>query len=99
LAGFKRLDRPTVDASAAAPGTIRYARLADGFPPVPQRLDVPSRYGPVTVVLEDWRLSRRLTGAPSVPRSDQFRSAEHTSELQSLMRLSYAVSGFKKKKT
>src|SRR3546814_1767259 len=32
-------------------------------------------------------------------RQDRFRSEEHTSELQSLMRISYAVFGLKKKNT
>src|SRR3546814_9599622 len=32
-------------------------------------------------------------------RQDQERSEEHTSELQSLMRISYAVCGWKKKRT
>src|SRR3546814_2853104 len=44
-------------------------------------------------VLTDWRLDdgRQIAGG--------FRSEEHTSELQSLMRISYAVFCLKKKKT
>src|SRR3546814_7748855 len=38
-------------------------------------------------------------GAVRPPRSAQGRSEEHTSELQSLMRISYAVFCLKKKKT
>src|SRR3546814_3889172 len=38
-------------------------------------------------------------GTTSVPRCDKVRSEEHTSELQSLMRISYAVFCLKKKKT
>src|SRR3546814_13269587 len=39
---------------------------------------------------------RRL---PTAPRADPVRSEEHTSELQSLMRISYAVFCLKKKNT
>src|SRR3546814_8059465 len=41
-----------------------------------------------------------VAGAPSTPRqfSECLRSEEHTSELQSLMRISYAVFCLKKKK-
>src|SRR3546814_1537511 len=35
---------------------------------------------------------------PSAPQPDRIRSEEHTSELQSLMRISYAVFCLKKKK-
>src|SRR3546814_3730003 len=50
---------------------------------------------------------RDLAAAPAAPRhdwsrrevEDLFRSEEHTSELQSLMRISYAVFCLKKKKT
>src|SRR3546814_3351669 len=37
--------------------------------------------------------------ARAVPRDEQIRSEEHTSELQSLMRISYAVFCLKKKQT
>src|SRR3546814_1602744 len=43
------------------------------------------------VVVADWRLERRF-------RIAEDRSEEHTSELQSLMRISYAVFCLKKKK-
>src|SRR3546814_4841069 len=42
--------------------------------------------------------SRHRTSAPPWPMWKQFRSEEHTSELQSLMRISYAVFCLKKKK-
>src|SRR3546814_3066424 len=38
-------------------------------------------------------------GAPIIIAGDNFRSEEHTSELQSLMRISYALFCLKKKKT
>src|SRR3546814_7822587 len=48
------------------------------------------------------RLSSKMAGAPSMGRktlADKARSEEHTSELQSLMRISYAVFCLKKKMT
>src|SRR3546814_5850756 len=39
-----------------------------------------------------------VAGAPSTPETFAWRSEEHTSELQSLMRISYAVFCLKKKK-
>src|SRR3546814_3492713 len=51
-----------------------------------------------------WILSRnaamcaRCTGPPRAAAASQPRSEEHTSELQSLMRISYAVFCLKKKK-
>src|SRR3546814_10814862 len=50
-----------------------------------------------TPLIEE-RLARCLFGARE-PRADHARSEEHTSELQSLMRISYAVFCFKKKNT
>src|SRR3546814_10875559 len=44
-------------------------------------------------------LSPRLHPAARQSRPGQWRSEEHTSELQSLMRISYAVFCLKKKKT
>src|SRR3546814_8981085 len=49
-----------------------------------------------------WRHDRRVSGrggSPSVPSADACRSEEHTSELQSLMRISYAVFCLQKKNT
>src|SRR3546814_9298819 len=44
------------------------------------------------------RQCQRLCPRPGAPRSGAGRSEEHTSELQSLMRISYAVFCLKKKK-
>src|SRR3546814_8519801 len=44
-----------------------------------------------------WRVWQKLGGAQPAPLSGH-RSEEHTSELQSLMRISYAVFCLKKKK-
>src|SRR3546814_10060310 len=46
-----------------------------------------------------WFLKRRNGRAPRRPPAGMNRSEEHTSELQSLMRISYAVFCLKKKKT
>src|SRR3546814_7298044 len=43
--------------------------------------------------------ARRRDPAGRIGRSESLRSEEHTSELQSLMRISYAVFCLKKKKT
>src|SRR3546814_10820301 len=45
-----------------------------------------------------WRAGGRRGGSPPAPRPRHRRSEEHTSELQSLMRLSYAVFCLQKKK-
>src|SRR3546814_2855843 len=50
---------------------------------------LPQPYQPVPAAAEPVRAARRVTG----------RSEEHTSELQSLMRISYAVFCLKKKNT
>src|SRR3546814_4198422 len=56
---------------------------------------VVDRFGSLQVVLRD-----RFAGAhtPETARRKAWRSEEHTSELQSLMRISYAVFCLKKKK-
>src|SRR3546814_7604765 len=67
---------------------------------------VPYRDAPLAdaVVSRPWRvILRAVRGAGSCPRCSWavrrgIRSEEHTSELQSLMRLSYAVFCLKKKK-
>src|SRR3546814_2418987 len=68
--------------------------------------------GFVVLSLLRWRLVRLFRAPPHSPRtnaasntgsrpvtSGRLRSEEHTSELQSLMRISYAVFCWKKKKT
>src|SRR3546814_4109449 len=49
-------------------------------------------------VADNLRARRRRTRVRILHRIAQFRSEEHTSELQSLMRISYAVFCLKKKK-
>ena len=63
LAGFKRKSAPTVDASDETPGLIRYTRVAEGFPPIPERLEVPSRFGSVVVALTGWNVETRTAAA------------------------------------
>src|SRR3546814_1562918 len=47
---------------------------------------------------DGWPAPRRPPAPPDSPRRSTDRSEEHTSELQSLMRISYAVFCLKKKK-
>src|SRR3546814_3912024 len=54
---------------------------------------------PVLVLVLVWIPSRTERGAGRGPAASPSRSEEHTSELQSLMRISYAVFCLKKKKT
>src|SRR3546814_8835104 len=61
-----------------------------------QRLDAGGAWQvPDRATLRD--LQRRAPEARGVGREDRWRSEEHTSELQSLMRISYAVFCLKKK--
>src|SRR3546814_2349773 len=58
----------------------------------------------LSAISPDWSRSRTVAGLPATARASpppRFggRSEEHTSELQSLMRISYAVFCLKKKKT
>src|SRR3546814_4916727 len=55
--------------------------------PISSRVDVP-----------ELPMSSAVCGCRSPPTPTPFRSEEHTSELQSLMRISYAVFCLKKKK-
>src|SRR3546814_1552468 len=48
--------------------------------------------------LHDGRMRARFHREPMIPASELLRSEEHTSELQSLMRISYAVLCLKQKK-
>src|SRR3546814_2662524 len=61
-------------------------RWAEDNTPAASRSDLPR-----------WRLPARAMRPPA-PRLSCIRSEEHTSELQSLMRISYAVFCLKKKK-
>src|SRR3546814_7541194 len=74
-----------------------FASLAGGLPKIVTRLE----RGPDLVLhFTDLVLTApdiRITGS-GIRRRDGSRSAEHTSELQSLMRISYAVVCLKKKK-
>src|SRR3546814_5897652 len=45
------------------------------------------------------KVKKDITAAQKILDEDHYRSEEHTSELQSLMRISYAVFSLKKKKT
>src|SRR3546814_12506919 len=78
---------------SATPGTSRKTptfRLRDRHEP-------PPRYRPVR--LPRCRQEHLAQPHPEEPRRPPRRSEEHTSELQSLMRISYAVYCLKQKKT
>src|SRR3546814_4862984 len=83
-----RLARPGVKAQSHTICRDRRARrcAADG--------------GDVEAVPRSWPSAVARGGAlyPRADRTQLFRSEEHTSEFQSLMRISYAVFCFKKKK-
>src|SRR3546814_10649682 len=68
---------------AAVDAAADHREVVHRFPP-PQRMARPAGFEPATTSLE---------GSCSI----QLRSEEHTSELQSLMRISYAVFCLKKK--
>src|SRR3546814_8951244 len=57
-----------------------------------QHAELPQRQGAGRAEVDDVGVTREELRAPAAPRSD-----EHTSELQSLMRISYAVFCLKKK--
>src|SRR3546814_10477991 len=75
------------------------------FPTVSKRPDGSWRYWSVPadsgVYQDDWPLGERLARetVAQMRRFPEGRSEEHTSELQSLMRISYAVFCLKKKNT
>src|SRR3546814_4891480 len=56
------------------------------------------RHGSGETLMSIGRLNHVGIATPSIEKSVEMRSEEHTSELQSLMRISYAVFCLKKKK-
>src|SRR3546814_6366493 len=95
------MDRPVfehvIGVSLGAPATMRFRRRLDNkFERATADLAPRSIYHMHGEVRNDWAHS---IAAMDVPRwSITFRSAEHTSELQSLMRISYAAFCLQKKK-
>src|SRR3546814_8673580 len=88
---------PTENLLPSTPSATGKRCVAVGCPkslPMPPRqLPVPALPGPVLTVFENLHWHRFT----DYYRMRFFRSEEHTSELQSLMRISYAVFGLKKK--
>src|SRR3546814_6792773 len=92
---------------AAAPSTLQIPNApVDAMPPsagngvVPWRPAPPARPGTTPALMTLFTVfTKALTPAtlPDVDETAQLRSEEHTSELQSLMRISYAVFCLKKK--
>src|SRR3546814_6956144 len=64
--------------------------------PAPEDRLSPHGLGPEQCV-DIGRIASPISTTPSTPSSQTLRSEEHTSELQSLMRISYAVFCLKKK--
>src|SRR3546814_8206607 len=64
----------------------------------PEQLPFPSAHQSGAVPRSDARAPRHLSAFRDMTRKAERRSEEHTSELQSLMRISYAVFCLKKKK-
>src|SRR3546814_1980618 len=87
---------PTIEFDSGARGPAPTMMSVDT--PLPERLDAAlrSRLGDGWLLGED---ARRRHGEDSSKRWALPRSEEHTSELQSLMRISYAVFCLKKKNT
>src|SRR3546814_4516430 len=85
--GHEHGDRIEIDLAASYPGCVSAGNECRGYP---QR----NRH-----IHADPALEHASEGAaPDRPGAIQHRSEEHTSELQSLMRISYAVFCLKKKK-
>src|SRR3546814_8369268 len=91
LGSARTVDTPSQPPPAFAGGGAT-AKLAAEAAPQDQERDRASGYP-----REGISNPRRTAGRAS-PRSSQAKSEEHTSELQSLMRISYAVFCLKKKK-
>src|SRR3546814_3915840 len=72
-------------------------RLVEGFAGGAFRVGWDAGNGAAGTVIE--KLTARLPGEHHLLFTDIDRSEEHTSELQSLMRISYAVFSLKKKNT
>src|SRR3546814_10426543 len=85
-------DRTRSGASDLRPAQVRARRREDAR----RRECDPRQHG--TLALDAARPGRGLCRQQCSRISDPCRSEEHTSELQSLMRISYAVFCFKKKK-
>src|SRR3546814_4034497 len=86
--------------SRSAPSDGRQARPETGTPPRPayRRRSAPGRISSGFPRRRTDRLSTAPAGKGGPDGTSHDRSEEHTSELQSLMRISYAVFCLKKKK-
>src|SRR3546814_3459569 len=82
----------TLFRSALSPSGERIAKLARGEP---EHRALNQHHYPNPFVLS---LSKHCPSSAAIERKNGPRSEEHTSELQSLMRISYAVFCLKKKK-
>src|SRR3546814_5735894 len=90
LVGMALFAGAAISAMAFLPGPMRIPRSAKVILPL-AALGLSAAIPFAAVYLQDWRVQR----GPLLWRG--VRSEEHTSELQSLMRISYAVFCLKKK--
>src|SRR3546814_7669336 len=91
-------DNGTVDAMVEADETIRpgVVSMSHGFGGLPEDGDYLTNGASANLLISTERNRKAING---MPRMSGIRSEEHTSELPSLMRSSYAVFCLKKKKT
>src|SRR3546814_6498287 len=101
IKSFRHLLTPRASfmARIALPGSRRVFRRRGKDPVMP--VETPFRPSRVCegAMMNNKDLSAQELSAPAIQRMFALRSEEHTSELQSLMRISYAVFCLKKKHT
>src|SRR3546814_1287467 len=94
-----------IQARASSSVTRQYSRHPRPRPPYSLGIVIPKKPISASLARRDSGISRRsgsyslAIGKTSLIANEYDRSEEHTSELQSLMRKSYAVLCLKKKKT
>src|SRR3546814_1860107 len=92
-------------AEASTHGVARFAPIACAGPLLAAELEALGKAlaapkHPLAVIVGGSKVSTKLDLLNNLAdKADQLRSEEHTSELQSLMRISYAVFCLKQKKT
>src|SRR3546814_4197051 len=96
---MSELSRQFVDAYYAADSTAVYSPPASAFETAAQRANDRVANAVRTAIEGNSSYQDAQSSALTEAASDAIRSEEHTSELQSLMRISYAVFCLKKKTT
>src|SRR3546814_9846854 len=100
---LSKLRENLMNSCSGRPGPdLSYATVSSIFLPVPPPLNSSAptmRLTPLSAVSAPEARKAVVRNSHPLERSASARSEEHTSELQSLMRISYAVFCLKKKKT